>query len=76
MIKRLLLVAAAALLLSSCVLRQPNPAYDKCVNACTAKQDSCMLNATTSATIDSCKSRLEQCVNRCISTYPQWITPK
>ncbi len=70
-----LFALACALLLSACAVPKPNPEFRECANACTRRQDACMVNATTSADVSRCNAGLEACVASCEKRFPRYIQP-
>ncbi len=61
------------LLLSGCLPLQPNPKFSHCANACTTKQDACMVNASTAGEIQRCNSRLDACMQRCEKAHSRYL---
>ncbi len=67
------MLALGVLLLQGCVAPQPNPQFRSCTNACSKRQDSCMVNATTAGEIDRCNSSQDACVAACEKKYPRYL---
>jgi hypothetical protein len=61
------------LLLSGCSPLKPNPKFSQCANACSSKQDACMVNASTARGIERCNTKLEKCTRPCESKYPRYL---
>lgn len=70
-----LITIAGAFLFSGCVAMQPNPQFSSCANACTKKQDACMVNASTAEQIAACNATLDSCVAGCEKKFPRYIQP-
>jgi hypothetical protein len=68
-----LLALAGSLLLQGCVAPQPNPAFRNCANACSKRQDNCMVNATSAREIDRCNGSQDACVTTCDKKYPRYL---
>lgn len=73
--KKWLVIAVNALVLSGCVSMKPNPAFSNCANNCNSKQDACMVNASSAADISRCNTALDKCVAQCEAKYPRYINP-
>ena len=72
---RMLCMLASALLLAACATPKPNPEFRECANACTRRQDACMVNATTSADVSRCHVGLDACVAGCERKFPRYMQP-
>jgi len=66
-------VLAGSLLLSGCFPPQVNPKFSDCANACTSKQDACMVNATTAGEVQRCNNTLDACVQRCEQKHSRYL---
>lgn len=69
------LALTGALFLQGCDTMQPNPQFRNCANACSKKQDSCMIKATTADDIARCNSSQNSCVAACEQKFPRYIQP-
>lgn len=68
-----LITLAGAVLFSGCVSVQTNPQFSKCANACTNRQDACMLNASTGDEVAKCNTTFDACVTSCEKKYPRYL---
>jgi hypothetical protein len=60
-------------LLSGCMPPKVNPKFSDCANACTTKQDACMVNAGTAGEVQRCSNALDACVQRCEQKYSRYL---
>lgn len=73
---RILIVSLAALAsvwFAACSRLVNNPEFIECVNACTKKQNICMLEATTGEQVEECNAPQEQCVKTCRAEHERYI---
>ena len=68
-----LCLLASALLLAACSAPKPNPEFRDCANACTKRQDACMVNAASSTDVAKCNTGLEACINSCERKFPRYL---
>lgn len=66
-------VFVGSLLLSGCFPPKPNPEFSDCANACTTKQDACMVNASTAGEVQKCSARLDACVQQCEMKHSRYL---
>ncbi|MGD8546898.1 MAG: hypothetical protein PVG13_08475 [Thiohalophilus sp.] len=66
-------VLAGSLLLAGCFPPKPNPEFSDCANACTTKQDACMVNASTAGEVQQCNTRLDACVQQCEQKHSRYL---
>lgn len=71
----ILCVLASALLLASCAAPKPNPEFRECANACTKRQDACMVNAANATDVSRCNAGLDACVASCERKFPRYLQP-
>lgn len=72
-----LMLGAGTLLQVGCVATlQPNPEFRDCANACTRRQDACMVGAATAADVSRCNAGLDACVASCEKRFPRYIQPR
>ena len=64
---------AGLLALSGCIPRKPNPEFSDCANACTTRQDRCMVNASTAKEIEQCNTRFDGCMLQCEATHSRYL---
>ncbi len=67
-----LITITSAFLFSGCVAT-PNPQFSNCANACTKKQDACMVNASTADQVSKCNATLDACVASCEKKFPRYL---
>lgn len=67
------LASLGAALLTGCAAPQPNPEFRACANACIARQDSCMVGASSSAEVARCNAGLDACVAGCEKKFPRYL---
>lgn len=70
-----LITITSLFLLSGCMSMQINPEFRACANACTKKQDACMVNASTAEQVSRCNATLDACVAGCEKRFPRYIQP-
>jgi uncharacterized lipoprotein YajG len=66
---------ASVVMLASCAAPKPNPEFRECANACTKRQDACMVSASTSADVSRCNTGLDACVASCERKFPRYLQP-
>lgn len=72
-----LMLGAGTMLLMGCAATlQPNPEFRDCANACTRRQDTCMVGASTAADVSRCNAGLDACVASCEKRFPRYIQPR
>lgn len=71
----MLFALASAVMLASCAAPKPNPEFRECANACTKRQDACMVNAGTAADVSRCNAGLDACVASCEKKFPRYLQP-
>lgn len=71
----LIAVACAAMLIGCAATMKPNPEFRDCANACTKRQDACMVSASTAADIAKCNAALDACVSSCERKFPRYVQP-
>lgn len=74
-IRMLCAAAATSFLLAACVPMKENPEFNTCADACSKKQNSCMVNAGTARDIDKCSEAINQCVAACEKRHPRYLKP-
>lgn len=67
---------ATSILLTACVPIQENPQFNSCADACSKKQNNCMVNAGTATEIENCTNALDKCVAACEQRYPRYLNNK
>lgn len=70
-----LVVLAGAMALQGCNTMVPNPHFRDCANACSKRQDGCMIKASTADDIARCNSSQESCVAACEKKFPRYVNP-
>lgn len=68
-----LIAVASVLLMGGCVSVQTNPQFSNCANACTKKQDACMVNASTGDEVTRCNTSFDACVAACEKKFPRYL---